>query len=210
MNTSIVSNYEELHQGGTKIAFEFFKNRFSIFEDNQINNVITLKVKPFLDALEDESSYNLFKFLDKIAHYDALKESSRLFSLNYELYKLMYLLNDFRKFELRAYPGSLNNHQIFTKLFDKVYPQKKSKKHFHKNPETIDDEFLNVKQVAELTNYAVATIYDLKHKGKIPFYKNGAKLQFKKSEILLWMEKGKGTTKDDLERKANEYIIKNS
>ena len=61
-----------------------------------------------------------------------------------------------------------------------------------------------------MTNYAAATIYDLKHKGKIPFYKNGAKLQFKKSEIIEWMEKGKGTTKDDLERKANEYLLKNS
>jgi len=35
-------------------------------------------------------------------------------------------------------------------------------------------------------------------------------LQFKKSEILEWMEKGKGTTKDDLEQKANEYLLKNS
>jgi len=48
-----------------------------------------------------------------------------------------------------------------------------------------------------LTNYAVATIYDKKHKGEIPFYKNGAKLQFKKSEILDWLQNGKGTTKKE-------------
>ena len=72
----------------------------------------------------------------------------------------------------------------------------------------MEDVFLSVKEVSELTNYAVPTIYDLRHKGKIPFYKNGAKLQFKKSEIIEWLEKGKGTTKDDIEDKANEYLLK--
>ncbi len=187
-----------------------FNNRFSMYEDNRIKNIMEYKIEPFVAALDHNTTINLNEIIGKIAELDAIKEASRIFSNNYNLDKFMYILNDFKKFELKEYPGPLENYPIYIKLRDKVYPKSKTGKTAIKNTAENEDVYLDIKQVAELTNYKVSTIYDLKHKRKIPFYKNGAKLQFKKSEILEWMEKGKGTTKEYLEEKANEYIRKNS
>ncbi|REE81590.1 AlpA family transcriptional regulator [Lutibacter oceani] len=187
-----------------------FNNRHSIYEDDQINNIIEYSIKPFIAGFENNSTYNLIEIISKIAELDAIKETSRILKNNYDLYNLMFQLNNFTKFELIDYHTNLETLPLFEKLHRKIYPPSKGEKIKISNNNNIEDLFLNVKEVAELTNYAAATIYDLKHKGKIPFYKNGAKLQFKKSEIIEWMEKGKGTTKDDLERKANEYLLKNS
>ena len=187
-----------------------FNNRHSIYEDDQINNIIEYSIKPFIAGFENNSTYNLIEIISKIAELDAIKETSRILKNNYDLYNLMFQLNNFTKFELIDYHTNLETLPLFEKLHKKIYPPSKGEKIKISNNNNVEDLFLNVKEVAELTNYAAATIYDLKHKGKIPFYKNGAKLQFKKSEIIEWMEKGKGTTKDDLERKANEYLLKNS
>ncbi|MEX1382200.1 helix-turn-helix domain-containing protein [Lutibacter sp.] len=187
-----------------------FNNRHSIYEDDQINNIIEYNIKPFIAGFENNSTYNLIEIISKIAELDAIKEASRIFNNNYALYNLMFQLNSFTKFELEDYHTNLESLPLFKKLHKKIYPPSKGKKLNVNSNNSAEDLFLNVKEVAELTNYAAATIYDLKHKRKIPFYKNGAKLQFKKSEIIEWMEKGKGTTKDDLERKANEYLLKNS
>ena len=175
-------------------------------EDKRLKEIY--KIKPFISQLENKTSINLNEIICELAIHDALKEASRIFNNNYNLDQLMYTLNDFRKFELKMYKGSLENYPIYKKLRAKVYPEKKSKNSTINKAIENEDEFLTINEVSILTNYAVPTIYDLKHKGKIPFYKNGAKLQFKKSEIIEWMEKGKGTTKDDLERKANEYLLK--
>jgi excisionase family DNA binding protein len=187
-----------------------FNNRFSMYEDNRIKNIIEYHIEPFVAALDNNETYNLNDMICKIAELDAIKEASRIFKNNYSLDQFMYILNDFRKFELKEYTGSFENHPLYTKLRNKVYPKSKIGKTTIKNTLENENVYLDVKQVAEITNYTVSTIYDLKHKRKIPFYKNGAKLQFKKSEILDWMEKGKGITKDDLEAKATEYLFKNS
>ena len=50
-----------------------------------------------------------------------------------------------------------------------------------------DNEFIDIKGVAELTGYAKQTIYDLKHKDEIPSFKVGRSLRFKSSEIRHWM-----------------------
>lgn len=192
--------------------FKLFNDRFQIFENNHISNIINKRIIPLLKKNNDERFFDFHSFIYQIAKLDALKETSRLLSNNSNLIDRMFVLNDFRKFEIKSYPNGLDNLPLFQKLNEKLYPTPKESK--SKITITItnsnEDEFLNIKEVAALTNYAVPTIYDLKHKGQIPFYKKGAKLQFKKSEILDWLQKGKGITKDDLETKANDYILKNS
>ena len=206
----IKSNFKHFNEEPLTAIVKLFNNRFSMYEENQITNIIEYKIKPFISQLENNSSIDLNELICDLATHDALKEASRIFNNNYNLDQLMYTLNDFRKFELKMYKGSLENYPIYKKLRAKVYPEKKSKNTTINKAIENEDEFLTINEVSILTNYAVPTIYDLKHKRKIPFYKNGAKLQFKKAEILDWMQKGKGITKEDLEAKANEYILKNS
>lgn len=49
---------------------------------------------------------------------------------------------------------------------------------------------LTLRETALLTGFSTAHIYQLVHKRKIPFYRNG-RLFFKRSEVLEWMTDGK-------------------
>lgn len=186
-----------------------FNKRYQIFEENHIINIIEKKIKPLLKKNKQFKKEVIDQLIYNQAKYDALKSALRIFSKYSRLYDLMFILNSFNKFELVKYGCQVENVPLFKKLIEKVYPTPKVSKAKISNSSDQTDDYLNVEDVAKLTNYAKATIYDLKHKGLIPFYKNGAKLQFKKSEIIKWMEKGKGTTKEDIEDKANEYLLNN-
>ena len=190
--------------------FKLFNDRYGIFQENPIDNIIEKRIIPLLKKNNELDKIDLSQFVYDIAKLNAAKEAARLFQNNNKLFEHMFELNDFRKFELIEYRGHLEQVPLFIKLNNKLYPPAKISTSIMTNSTSADDEFLSVKEVAKLTNYAVATIYDKKHKRQIPFYKNGAKLQFKKSEILQWMEKGKGITSNDLEDRANEYLLKNS
>lgn len=205
-----VENFKYLKKDPYLEIYNLFNKRFNIYDEDRINNIVNLKIIPFLENSKVKMPKTLNMIISEIAKFDALSETSRILSNNYSLYKLIYDLNSFSKFKLISYNSTIENVPLFKKLNNKLYPPAKPSKSKITKHKIENDEYLNVKEVAELTNYAVATIYDLKHKGKLPFYKIGAKLQFKKSEIIEWLEKGKGTTTNDLEDKVAKYIQENS
>ena len=49
-------------------------------------------------------------------------------------------------------------------------------------------KLINVSQLAEMLNVSEKTIYDWKHKGKIPGYKLWGCLRFKPDEIEKWLK----------------------
>ena len=55
-----------------------------------------------------------------------------------------------------------------------------------------EDQLLNVKQASKYLDLAVQTVYGLTSNNKIPFLKRGKKLYFKKTDLLQWVEAGKG------------------
>ena len=71
-----------------------------------------------------------------------------------------------------------------------------------------EDQYLTIEELAELIGYKKTSIYGLVQKKKIPYHKKG-KLFFLKSEIMEWLKSGKKASKYDIERKANEYLLKN-
>lgn len=71
-----------------------------------------------------------------------------------------------------------------------------------------DDDFMNTEQVAGFVGLSKATIYGLTHQHKIPFFKVGNRLYFKKSEIVNWITSTKVNTQQEIEQMANEYIYK--
>jgi excisionase family DNA binding protein len=73
-----------------------------------------------------------------------------------------------------------------------------------------DDDFMNTEQVASFVGLSKATIYGLTHQHKIPFFKVGKRLYFKKSEVVNWITSTKVKTKQGVNQLADEYIFKNS
>lgn len=71
-------------------------------------------------------------------------------------------------------------------------------------------EILNLEQVSALLNLAKPTIYSLTSKRKIPYFKKGKKLYFKKSEILVWIEQGKQKTVSEEKSEMDEYLLNKS
>ena len=57
-------------------------------------------------------------------------------------------------------------------------------------------EILNADQAAKFLHLAKQTLYTLTSKRKIPFYKNGKKILFKKDELQGWMDSGRMTQQE--------------
>lgn len=51
--------------------------------------------------------------------------------------------------------------------------------------------FLNVQDIAEYLKVRVSTVYSMVEEKKVPHYRIGRQIRFKKSEIDAWMEKQK-------------------
>ncbi len=71
-------------------------------------------------------------------------------------------------------------------------------------------EILTIEQASKLLNLAKPTIYTLTSKAKIPHFKKGKKLYFKRSELLQWIEQGKQKTVAEEQREMDEYLMKKS
>lgn len=52
------------------------------------------------------------------------------------------------------------------------------------------EEFIDIKQVAEILKLSVATVYGLNFRKEIPYYKKGKKIYYKKNEIFDWINSG--------------------
>lgn len=72
-----------------------------------------------------------------------------------------------------------------------------------------DEKPIGVKAVAALLNVSVQQIYFLTSNHKIPFTKRGKRLYFFKSEILQWLKEDKCKTEEEIEKLADEFLLKN-
>lgn len=64
-------------------------------------------------------------------------------------------------------------------------------------------------EVAKYLHLSVPTIYGLCHRNKIPYYKVGKRLFFKKEEIDDWINSGRRISKPEIIAKADLYLSKN-
>jgi excisionase family DNA binding protein len=71
------------------------------------------------------------------------------------------------------------------------------------------NSLMNIKEVAYYLNITISAVYGLTHRRKIPNYKVGKKLYFKKEEIDNWILSKRSTTVEDVNLKVNEYLAKN-
>jgi excisionase family DNA binding protein len=67
----------------------------------------------------------------------------------------------------------------------------------------VQDEFLNIEEVARFINESKSSVYSRTSSRNIPFYKRGKRLMFKKSEIMSWLESGKKKTRSEIAREIS-------
>ncbi|TYB80336.1 helix-turn-helix domain-containing protein [Bizionia saleffrena] len=66
---------------------------------------------------------------------------------------------------------------------------------------------LTIREVAELTNLSVPTLYGYVQRNEIPYHKKGNRLYFFKSEIIEdWIKTGKQKTLNELKAETDKYL----
>jgi len=77
------------------------------------------------------------------------------------------------------------------------------------NSEISYNKPMTAKELGIYLNLSVYTIYGLVHKRSIPFIKKGNRLYFQKKVIDEWLENSRQLTREELEEKVDEYLLKN-
>lgn len=68
------------------------------------------------------------------------------------------------------------------------------------------DQFLTIKQVAEILSLSVPTIYGLVQRAEIPSCKRGKRLYFSRQELMDWIKAGRKTMASEIESKTNAHL----
>ncbi len=89
----------------------------------------------------------------------------------------------------------------------RVLEEKTEKEKVSSSKESLN-RIIDIEQTADFLNLAKATIYGLVHRNKIPHFKQGKKLRFKKSDLMAWIEKGRRKTVDEIDAEADKYLQK--
>lgn len=58
----------------------------------------------------------------------------------------------------------------------------------------VEEPMIGIEDACKIVHLAKSTVYALCQAHKIPFYQPGKMLQFKRSELMAWMEKSKQDT----------------
>jgi excisionase family DNA binding protein len=67
-------------------------------------------------------------------------------------------------------------------------------------------EVLSADQAAEFLHIAKQTLYSLTSRRKIPFYKNGKKILFRRGDLEEWLNSGKHEQQSTLLKQGLRYV----
>lgn len=67
----------------------------------------------------------------------------------------------------------------------------------------VEEAMIGIDEACKILNRAKSTVYALAQAHKIPYYQPGKMLQFKKSELMAWLESGRKS----MPRQIKEQII---
>lgn len=74
---------------------------------------------------------------------------------------------------------------------------------------TATEEILNLENASHYVGISKSTIYKYTSSREIPHFKRGKKLFFKKVELDDWLTTNKINSREEIDRLATEYILKN-
>ena len=70
----------------------------------------------------------------------------------------------------------------------------------------LKSEILNADQAAEFLHIAKQTLYSMTSRRKIPFYKNGKKILFRRGDLEEWLNSGKHEQMSQIQKQARQYV----
>lgn len=91
-------------------------------------------------------------------------------------------------------------------MIKELYHRLGALEHLLEESYTKDVVFYNIDETSEFIKMKKSSIYQLVFQRKIPFYKRGKILLFKRSELVKWIESKKVDTYEDLAKKTNLRI----
>ncbi len=100
-----------------------FKNRYSLVQNNNLNRLYVKHILPECKKFKIEMNEELYEnLLNELAILDASKRVSSWFSCWYNVYKMMFELNDFSEFKIIRNCNYSESSDIFKKYHRKIYP----------------------------------------------------------------------------------------
>jgi excisionase family DNA binding protein len=69
------------------------------------------------------------------------------------------------------------------------------------------EQYLNIKQAAEVLCLSVPTIYGLVQRSIIPFAKRGKRLYFSNQELIDWIKAGRKLTISEIDSQASSFLV---
>lgn len=100
-----------------------------------------------------------------------------------------------------------NPFELILERLDRIENEIKGLKDKINLSTTSENEIMDINEVSNYLKMSVPTIYGRVHRKTIPFYKNGKKLFFKKSDLENYFFSNRNLTDKELNNKANEYIV---
>lgn len=68
------------------------------------------------------------------------------------------------------------------------------------------DEYVTIRQTAEILSLSVPTIYGLVHRRIIPYSKQGKRLYFSRKELNDWIHSGRRQTNTEIQQEARDSM----
>lgn len=72
----------------------------------------------------------------------------------------------------------------------------------------VEEAMIGIDEVCKILNRAKSTVYALTQAHKIPYYQPGKMLQFKRSELMAWLESGRKSTSSQTKEQILEEMQK--
>lgn len=72
----------------------------------------------------------------------------------------------------------------------------------------VEEAMIGIDEACKILNRAKSTVYALTQTHKIPYYQPGKMLQFKRSELMAWLENGRKSTSSQTKEQFIEEMQK--
>ncbi len=100
-------------------------------------------------------------------------------------------------------------HSLFNELKSLNKRLDKIEETFSSEKSNNSEDIMTVDEAAEYLKINKGTLYRYTSTNKIPFYKTGKRIYFKREHLNEYMTRYYCSSQDDIERMANEYMLKN-
>lgn len=93
---------------------------------------------------------------------------------------------------------------------DEILKKLEHIKRLIENQSLLQKSVLNFKEACTYLEFSQSHLYKLTSTKQIPhFIPNGKKIYFKREELDLWLLRNKQVSCEEIEKQANDYLIKN-